>query len=541
MEEVLAKIRPHTLSSLPHQKTPAALLHALEATFREQNTERTPTAYFAALLTSIDGTLAKNDTNLGDGDVLPAEIYLLALVIPFVSPSVIRANLHTILSLTAPLFPTLMAYAPPLRSQLTIYSTIFLSLDRSQLETQGIRQSFASILQLCLDPRPKVRKKACGVVWDVLAAPPPPMARHPYADQVAEWIQSALGDRVIGNAPRSKSSGKVKDMSSATDAALHILFFLRPVLRNLPPSVSTINSTFTPMTHWSQELPFIAEMLLTLPCLGNPYLSQSTYNVLAELISAPAIGIQSAVSDQISGVIKSVLASPPSKSDTSFAPAWLNLLGNAMLAYHTTDPQACASESGAVLKAIWPFLGFSDDLTRKAAVQSLSTLSLCFTPDMIAQSISEARDGEASTPLNKLISQIMAGLDSLALVQAMPDLLALLSSLISNLRHRPSRASPSASEFLLLPLIRKVGDLRIQKGFEHKEAADVVLATSVKVLGPEVLLRTLPLNLEPADRYALRIPTESPDLAHLCSIKAQLVRNPERFFSRFWLVLTHHL
>lgn len=238
MEEALAKIRPHTSSSLPHQKTPATLLHALEATLQEQKTEKSPTAYFAALLTTLDGTLQMKDIGLGDGDVLPAELYLLALVTPFVPPPVIRANLNTLLSLSAPLFPLLQPHAPPLRSQLALYSCILKSLDRSQLEVQGVRQTFASILQLCLDPRPKVRKKAADIVKDTLASPPPPMARHPYADRVAEWVKTCLAEVNSGLFSQSKSSGKTLESPTA-ETAIHILAFLRPVLLNLPPSVST--------------------------------------------------------------------------------------------------------------------------------------------------------------------------------------------------------------------------------------------------------------------------------------------------------------
>lgn len=238
MEQALAKIRPHTSSALAHQKTPATLLHALEATFQEQNTEKSSTAYFAALLTTLDGTLQKKDLSLGDGDILPAELYLLALVAPFVPTAIIQANLDTLLSLTAPLFPSLMSHAPPLRSQLNLFHVILQSLDRSQLEAQGMRQTFAFILQLCLDPRPKVRKKAADVVKDVLVVPPTPLARHPYAERVAEWVKTALVDVNAGAFPRSKPTSKISE-TPAAEAAIHILAFLRPILATLPPSVST--------------------------------------------------------------------------------------------------------------------------------------------------------------------------------------------------------------------------------------------------------------------------------------------------------------
>jgi ribosomal RNA-processing protein 12 len=233
MDDALAKIRPHTSSSLPHQKSPANLLTALESTFNEQSTEPSPTAYFAALLTTLDATIQKGDVSLGEGDVLPAELYLLALIVPFVAAPVIQTNLKTILSLTGPLFPSLIPHAPALRSQLALYHVIFQSLDRSQLETPGIRQSFASILQLCIDPRPKVRKKAASVIQSVLASPPTPLARHPYSEAVADWVKSALSK--VNTGPLSRA--KAPDASGA-EIAIHILAFLRPVLSNLPPTVS---------------------------------------------------------------------------------------------------------------------------------------------------------------------------------------------------------------------------------------------------------------------------------------------------------------
>lgn len=242
-EQALSKIRPHTSSSLAHQKAPAVLLQALEATFREQNTEKTPTAYFAALLTTLDSTLQTaraSGPSFGDGDVLPAELYLLALITPYVPHPVIRTNLNTILSLTVPLFPALVPHAPPLRSQLTIYASVLHALERSQLETPGLRQAFGSLLHLCLDPRPKVRKKAAELVKDVLASPPPPSLSHPYADRVAEWTISSLGELVSGGIPKFK--GK-KAGTDGTDTAIHLLAFLRPVLSTLPSSVSRARSS----------------------------------------------------------------------------------------------------------------------------------------------------------------------------------------------------------------------------------------------------------------------------------------------------------
>jgi ribosomal RNA-processing protein 12 len=245
MDEALAKIRPHTTSSLPHQKAPATLLRALESTFDEQNTERSPTAYYAALLTTLDGTIQReraSGLSLEEGDVLPSELYLLSIITPFVPHPVVRTHLDTLISLTSPLFPVLHTHAPPLRSQLALYSAIFAALDRPQLETPGVRQSFATILQLTLDSRPKVRRKAVDVIREMLESPPAPMLHHPYAERVAEWVKTALAEASAN--PISKIKGK-KVETDGSDTAIHLLAFIRPILLKLPPSVSTFTLKFS--------------------------------------------------------------------------------------------------------------------------------------------------------------------------------------------------------------------------------------------------------------------------------------------------------
>ncbi|KAF9453999.1 NUC173-domain-containing protein [Macrolepiota fuliginosa MF-IS2] len=479
MEDALAKIRPHTSSSLPHQKTPATLLIAIESTFKEQSTNPSPTAYFAALLTTLDGTLQRKDTSLDEGAVLPAELYLLALIAPFVSKPVIRTHLTTLLNLTAPLFPILTPHAPPIRSQLSLYHAIFQSLDRSQLDTLGIRQTFASILSLCIDPRPKVRRKAADVVKDALCNPPSPLMRHPYAERTAEWVKAALTES--SSAPFGK--GKSKQQLGGPENAIHVLTFLRPVLSHLPPSM----------------LPQITELLLHLPRLGNPYLSQSSYSILSDLFTLPDEDGESKAGDQLPEVLRVVLSSPPTKTDTTISPVWVQVLGDAMQAYGAINADACDRELSKVWKAVWNFLDSNDAATRKAVVHSLSILIHCCSSSLIATAVT---DPHGSSTIPKIISQVSKALENIAYARSMPELLAIISALVTGLKSRTSRRSPTAAEVLLLPLIAQVGDLRTRKSFEHKEAADVTLGMAMQVLGPKVLLQVLPLNLEPEQRKA---------------------------------------
>ncbi|THU95393.1 ribosomal RNA-processing protein 12 [Dendrothele bispora CBS 962.96] len=500
MDQALAKIRVQISSSLPHQKAPASLLVALESTFKEQKTEPSPTAYFAALLTTLDATIHKKEVSLNEGDILPAELYLIALVIPFVSVSVIRANLSTLLNLTAPLFPSLFEHAPALRSQLSLYN-------RSQLETHGIRQAFASILQLCLDPRPKVRKKAAEVVKNVLSKPPLPLVRHPYAERTAEWTQSALKDVNQGALAQSKSK---KPEGSSDESAIHLLAFIRPILPDLP----------------SSSYPPITALILSLPRLGNPYLSQSSYSVLSDLFSRSRDDTSGVDVSVLPDILKTVMALPPSKVDATLAPAWVIVLGDAMAAFSVTDNDACMEHVQSIWKTVWPFLESSNTAVRQAAARSVDLLLDCVS-----------QNDHSFTKFGDFASHISKGLSSVNFTRAIPELLQVASSLvISSQNSKDKKPLTHSVNQTILSLIEQIGSLRVAKGFEYKEAADGTLSSAMRAFGPEVILKVLPLNIEPSDRQASREPR-----AFLLPLLAQPHPSPLSHFVSYFVPLSERM
>lgn len=238
-------------------------------------------------------------------------------------------------------------------------------------------------------------------------------------------------------------------------------------------------------------------MLLYLPRLGNPYLSQTSYSLLSDLFTLSDEDDESKIGDQLPEILRVIVFSPPTKADSTISPAWIQVLGNAMQAYKVADPDACGRELNKVWKAIWSFLDSNDASTRKAVAHSLSILIHCFPSALIATAVA---DPQGSSTIPRILSQITKALDNVAYALSTRELLDITSSLISGLRDRNSRKSPTAAETLLLPLVSQVGDLRTRKSFEFKEAADAVLSTAMQVLGPEILLRVLPLNLEPEQR-----------------------------------------
>lgn len=249
-----------------------------------------------------------------------------------------------------------------------------------------------------------------------------------------------------------------------------------------------------------QTLAEIVTLLLSLPRLGNSFLSQNAYAIISDVLSAPTKDDDFDVVSVIPQILKPALSSPPPKSDKAIAPAWLGLLGNALVTYRDVDPQASASELWKVWKAVWAFLESSDATIRKASCESLTLLAQCFAPEITISAMQERGQSEPKSALGRIVLQAEKAFDSLAFARSLSELLLVISALISNLRYRETPEGPTVAEVLLLPLVQRIGNMRTERNFEHKEAADKVLNQAMGTMGPAVLLGTLPLNLEPLDR-----------------------------------------
>lgn len=166
-----------------------------------------------------------------------------------------------------------------------------------------------------------------------------------------------------------------------------------------------------------------------------------------------------------------------------------------------TSADEFTSELPRAWKSVWGFMESTDSDTRKSAAEALDHISTCFTPSLIEDALSHSREGTDNSIVVKIITQTQKALDSLTFARSIPELLSVISSLVRALRYRGDMVTnPTAAEVLMSGIVEKIGTLRTQKNFEYKEEADKTLGVVMGVIGPEALLKILPLNLEPSDR-----------------------------------------
>lgn len=183
------------------------------------------------------------------------------------------------------------------------------------------------------------------------------------------------------------------------------------------------------------------------------------------------------------------------------SPAWALVLAKALTSYKETSPDGFVSELPRAWKSAWELLESTDRDTRGSATEALDLISTCFTSSLIEKALSDKRQGTDNSIVARIVSQVRKALDSLAFARSIPALLSVISSLVRALRYRGGAATdPTAAEILMTGIVEKIGTLRTQKNFEYKEDADRTLGVIMGVIGPEALLKILPLNLEPSDR-----------------------------------------
>lgn len=319
LAKALDKIRHQTTSNLVNQKRPATLLVALEATLTEQEAALTPVAYFAALLSTTQQLIGGGAEDT-DGETLPAALYLLAIVLPCVQASIVKSKSGPLLESLAPLLVSLHDQAATIKSLLSIFQAVYLSLDGSSLGSLQAKQVFNGVLAFLVDARPKVRRKAQEAVQAMLASPPAPSTKHPYAVRVAEYVIESLRDAL----KEGKKGGKRKmqnqndgAVSEETSRAIGLCSFIKMVGKDWPAS----------------EIAPLCALLLSLPRLGNPFLTGASYDILETLFSKSSDSFEEG---KVEETLEAVLAAKPAGSgsvDERILPGWLGTVEHGFVAF----------------------------------------------------------------------------------------------------------------------------------------------------------------------------------------------------------------
>ncbi|KAJ2782826.1 pre-rRNA processing protein, partial [Coemansia javaensis] len=436
LELQLRRVREQITSKEAHQQQHAAILLAVEETLREQGAAAEAAGYFAALMTLLEQQVG------GGSKASPAAItYLLGVVLPHVSASVLRAKFTTMMAVLSQSLDLGSADVALLRSVIACLEAVLLAQDAASWRQAIAQGTFRSLLQLSTDSKPRVRKRAQDAVAALLARPPPPVAVHPAAQATARHVLGVL-----------------RNAKADSQAAVHILQLVRRAEMVWPPD----------------DFGELCAAVMGLPRLNVPFLGTLSFQVLEALFSSAS---ESLDESQFRDPLIAVIDLKPGAGDAQGSEAWLRIVQKGYTAFASISAEACFQSLPDLIDIVLPDVELGKQSTRDAATRCVWAL--------IRECIPDSALGSAG--IQQIVKALGGGLsyryrESWALV------FLLVAALLQRLG--PS-ARPSMDG-----LVAEVAAMRMEPEFQFKDEADAVLGAAIRAVGPEAFLELLPLNLD---------------------------------------------
>ncbi|KAI9677884.1 MAG: hypothetical protein M1829_002381 [Trizodia sp. TS-e1964] len=510
----LEKIRS---PKLQNQHQTAVVLSAVEDTLRDQKTDFTPTAYFAAILALLSQSISSSN-GIVNKELAYAVVYLLDLVTPFTPHPLLRSKFTQILTHLAPALTHRDAEAPLLRSACGCLETLLVAQDaaawalpQSQISP---RRALVGVFSLAMDHRPKVRKRAQDALVTVLKNPPPsPSLDHPAADMCAEASLRTLND--LANA-----SGKTKRIRGHKQESQH-----EPGLIHALQLVKTVASA---SGGWpSRKIEPLCEILLNISKSSHEYLTMAAFEVFEVIFEGMADEVSSAKLPRLMEVISELR---PSQNDSQLLPPWIAVLSRGYDVSAQVNPDETFQKLPELFESICSFLSSSSHNIRISASECLISLLVNCIPENILLN-SSVYEEKVLEKLGKSVLELL----SIKYQPAWMEVFKVLESMFEVLKWK---ADP-----ILVDILRTIGELRGNDSFNGNKEAEQVISKAITAMGPLRVLDTLPLNLanpkagQTGRVWMLPLLRDSVGNTYLSHFKSEFIPLSEIMFQR---VLDNH-
>ncbi|GMG39215.1 unnamed protein product [Ambrosiozyma monospora] len=476
MEGKLTKIRTQINSKLDNQKHLAVVLQAIEENLQEQNQKKTPVAYFVSFLSLLDQSCQGDE--ISDVNMATSALYFLDIVSPCSPKTLLKSKFSEILTRIAPALTNDELEAPLIRSSIGVLETILSVQDNGAwINTSKLKISpergLQGLLQLALDPRPKVRKRAQEAVNHLLSNPPAgPSPDHPAALLCGTFALESITQLLEEQQKQSHKKANSKESNSQ-------------LIHNLQLITAITNAN-----QWSLKLITpLCDVLLEISKTSDQYLISSAFSAFEGLFKSMTTQIDN---DKFVQVLDVMFDLKPALNDQHLTPSWLAVIAKAVTSYSKNiDPLSCFLKLPQIFKIVGEF--FQSDVQNIciSASQCLIAIivdsvdaKLLLNPPAMKPEVYEQIDATITE-----LAEITLEFLSVKYRNSAKEVCELVANIFSVFK---TRCNPD-----FFPHLEIVGEWRSneQDGFELNEVSESVIAMAISSVGPEAVLGTLPLNL----------------------------------------------
>lgn len=487
------------------------VLSAVEDTLRDQKTDFSPTAYFAALLALL-GQAISSTHGIVNKDLATSVVYLLDLTAEHVPAPLLRSKFTQILSSLVPALTLPDVEAPLLRPSIGCLQTLLIAQDANSWSlphTQiGPRRAMAGLLALAVDHRPKVRKRAQEALAQVLKNPPPsPSLDHPAADMCAETAMRTLQDSVAAAGKIRKKPNRQE--SSHEPAIIH--------------SLQLIKTLALASGGWpSKKIEPLCEMLMNVSRSSNEFVTMAAFEVFEAIFEGMADEFSSS---KLPRLLEAIQELRPAQNDSQLLPPWIAVLSRGYDVSAQVQPQETFEKLPELFEMVTSYLASPSQNIRISASECLvSFLANCIPNNVILEP--SVYDEKTLEKLAKMATDLL----SVKYQAAWLEVFNVCSAMFDAFKWR---SSP-----FLNKIVKTIGELRSNESFQGKKEAEQVLGRAVYAIGPAEVLEILPLNIteqkpgQPGRVWLLPILRDSVSNTNLGHFRSVMVPLSETVYQR---------
>ncbi|KAJ9409655.1 hypothetical protein DTO045G8_2581 [Paecilomyces variotii] len=509
LAEKLEKIKSPKLQNQQHT---AVVLSAVEDTLRDQKTDFSPTAYFAALLALLTQSLSSSQ-GIVNKDLATSVVYLLDLTADYVPAPLLRSKFAQILTNLAPALTLPDVEAPLLRPSIGVLESLLIAQDAAAwnlpLTQIGPRRAMAGLLNLAIDHRPKVRKRAQDALTKVLKTPPPsPSLDHPAADMCAETALRTLSDNATAAAKAKKGRhGQNKD--NHEPAIIH--------------SLQLVKTIASASGGWpSKKIEPLCELLMNVSRSSNEFLTMGAFEVFEVIFEGMADDFSSS---KLPRLLEAISELKPAQNDSQLLPPWIAVLSRGYDVAAQLDADETFAKLPELFDLVSAFLASPSRNIRISASECLISFLANCVPDSVILEPS-VYDEKTLEKLAKSATDLL----SLKYQAAWAEVFNVCSAMFDAFKWR---SSP-----LLTDIVKTIGELRGNESFHGKKQADQVLGRAIYAMGPQAVLEVLPLNItqqksgQPGRVWLLPILRDHVSNTNLAHFRSEFVPLSEALYQR---------
>ncbi|SGZ38773.1 related to Ribosomal RNA-processing protein 12 [Hanseniaspora guilliermondii] len=471
LEIELSKLRKHKKSKLENQKHIAIVLEAVEENFEDISTT-TVTHYMISLLSLLDESLDSGTKEITDLTMANSAMYLLDIVFKYASPVILREKFIDLLAKIGPCITDEKTDAPLLKASIGTLENLLKSQDlktwvnKDNLQLNPLR-GLNAILELCLDSRPKVRRRALEAIEGILSVVPlgtkEGVSEHVASKKIIDYGINAL--KTV-----SSNSGKNDKETANMQIQLCKLFEIIVVTNQYP----------------ADKLEVLINILLKL-CKSNEnnlFLISNIFGLFTKIFTNDSIDIEQ--------ILKSVLSLKPSLNDELLASNWCDLISKGCITL---------SKKNDLNFFLTDFLQIFITLKNFLTSENSKIVNRCFVSltNLIENSLNQSFmvtedmniEGEIEQIIESLGNELLDMLSSINYSRAIPEVLNIVALVLNKI-------SLKSDKKVYVDILKQVGEWRTNAEtttVENVAEIELVLGAYLKNLGTDKVLQVLPLNL----------------------------------------------